>query len=121
MSEPNEHAMQEEGVPEQEKLLIKHAVGGRTFLDSSQTPVYYEVVPEGDGWLFVIRKPPAEALENILRWKDELNVFRFYEYRDQPTEKHWFYIRENAVRYNAETEELTIYARSNIEYVPDEF
>lgn len=104
-----------------EQFLVKHAVGGRTFLDTNQTPVPYTCKQEGDAWVFAVELPRNEAVEDILRWKEELNVFLFRTYADQPTKKIWFYVKDGPVDYDDAAGQLRITAQSRIEYVPDSF
>ncbi|MBY0051008.1 hypothetical protein P4U99_26140 [Brevibacillus agri] len=104
-----------------ETLLVKHAVGGRTFVDSSRQAVAYQVQQAGEGWKFVLSGVPVAVLEEILKWKDELNVFLFQEEAGQPVKKIWFYVKDGPVTYDAAAEQLTIAAESRIEYVPDKF
>ncbi|WP_082651731.1 pirin family protein [Gorillibacterium timonense] len=105
-----------------EKLLIKHAVGGRTFLDSSKNPsIRYKVEPEGEGWLFLVEGAPSEAIEQIVEWREELNVFIFRDDLDRPTEKCWYYVQNGPVHDDQPSGQLTIHAKSRIEYIPDEF
>lgn len=51
----------------------------------------------------------------------ELNVFRFEEPAEGPVIKHWYYVGDNPVRYDADTECLSITVQSEIEYRPDEY
>jgi hypothetical protein len=104
-----------------ETFLVKHAVGGRTFIDTGKTPVDYEVEPQGEGWRFTVNTPLDANVQEILNWKEELNVFIFQEFESQPTRKNWFYVNEGPVEYDEAQQRLTIVARSKIEYVPDEF
>jgi hypothetical protein len=104
-----------------ETFLVKHAVGGRTFIDTGKTPLNYEVEPQGTGWKLTVDIGMDEQVQEILNWKDELNVFIFEEFEDQPTRKNWFYVNEGPVEYDAKLERLTIIAQSKIEYVPDAF
>lgn len=102
-------------------FLIKHAVGGRTFIDSSKQDIRYEVSPQGEGWLFTVDVPHSDTVEEILALKDELNVFIFREYKDKPTLKIWYYVENGTVRYDEEQGRLTIAASSCIEYYPHEY
>ncbi|MEK8126297.1 hypothetical protein WMW72_00050 [Paenibacillus filicis] len=104
-----------------ETLLVKHAVGGRTFIDTGKQPLAYEVAQEEEGWRFVIQIPLSDKVEEILEWKSELNVFIFQEYPDRPTVKTWYYVKDGPVEYDAGQGKLRIYADSRIVYVPDEF
>ncbi|MCA0756190.1 hypothetical protein KP806_14130 [Paenibacillus sp. N4] len=102
-------------------FLIKHAVGGRSFIDSSKHDIKYEVSSQGEGWLFTIDVPHSDIVEEILALKDELNVFMFQEYEDKPTLKTWYYVENGSVRYDKEQGRLTIAASSCIEYYPHEY
>jgi hypothetical protein len=103
-----------------EVLLVKHAVGGRTFIHTGHNPLEYSVSNQGEGWRFIIKVGLDENVQEILKWKTELNVFLFQDFDDQPTKKIWFYTK-GLVDYNEQSQELTIEAESKIEYVPDEF
>ncbi len=104
-----------------ETLLVKHAVGGRTFIDSSKHDVAYLLEKAGTGWLFRIDVPFDAVVEEILQWKEELNVFLFQEAEGEPTKKIWFYVKDNPVEYDHVNHCLTITAEANIEYVPERF
>ncbi|MBA2940829.1 hypothetical protein HZF08_21325 [Paenibacillus sp. CGMCC 1.16610] len=104
-----------------EVLIVKHAVGGRTFVHSETDALRYEVLPDGDGWRITVSTPKSAAVEELLKWKRELNVFLFQEFDNQPTRKIWFYVKEGPVEYEDGLEQLTIRAQSRIDYVPDEF
>ncbi len=104
-----------------ETLLVKHAVGGRTFIDTGKQFVEYHLEKVEEKWHFVIKIPFGPIVKEILTWKDELNVFLFHEFENQPTKKTWYYVKDGPVTYNEQQQELTIVAHSRIEYVPDEF
>ncbi len=104
-----------------ETFLVKHAVGGRTFIDTDKTPLHYHVEQQGEGYIFTVEIPWSAVVEEILNWKEELNVFIFQVFEETPTRKHWFYVNEGPVEYDTETSTLTIVASSKIEYVPDSF
>jgi len=104
-----------------ETLLVKHAVGGRTFIDSGKHPVPYEVKEKNGGWTFTVEMPMNGQIGEILRWKNELNVFLFTEIEGEPTRKSWFYVADGPVEYDEQRERLTIQARSRIDYVPELF
>ncbi|MFD2670166.1 hypothetical protein [Marinicrinis sediminis] len=109
-----------------ETLLVKHAIGGRTFLDSDRDGFPYELRQEGDRWHLSIRIGDSTQIEDaqveeLLVWKSELNVFLFQEDSDQPVQKRWFYVEKDAVHYDAEQQILVIEAASSISYTPDTF
>jgi len=106
----------------QGRLLIKHAVGGRTFVDSAKDSTPFEVkeFSDGAGWAFEVRLPAGESADEIVKWRNELNVFVFEEYR-QPVVKIWYYADGGSVDYDEATGVLRFRAASKIEYVPDEY
>ncbi|MFD0695663.1 hypothetical protein ACFQZT_16300 [Paenibacillus sp. GCM10027628] len=104
-----------------ETFLVKHAVGGRSFIDTGKQAFPYEWKQEGDNWVFNVQTAKNEIIDELLRWKDELNVFIFQEFENEPTRKLWFYVNEGPVRYDDASGQLIIVAQSRIEYVPDQF
>lgn len=104
-----------------EVLLLKHAVGGRTFIHTGQKPMDYMVTPEGEGWRITLRTALDTNMQELLKWKRELNVFVFQEFDVQPTKKIWFYVNGDQVSYDEGAGQLIIKADSRIEYVPTEF
>lgn len=104
-----------------ETFIVKHAVGGQIFIDTGKRPLDYKLEQEGAGWRFTVATPRSDAIEELLRLKDELNVFVFHEYDDRPTKKTWYYVQDGPVGYDERRGELTIVAASRIEYVPDAF
>ncbi len=104
-----------------EILLVKHAVGGRTFIHSEQTPAIYSVTADGEAWTITVQITPMVDIKEILQWKEELNVFLFQEFEDQPTLKIWFYVKDGPVTYDEQLQQLTIHAEARIDYLPSEF
>jgi hypothetical protein len=104
-----------------EVFLVKHAVGGRAFIDTGKHQVPYEWKQVDDQWVFTVKIDKAENIAELLKWKDELNVFIFQEFEDQPTRKLWFYVGDDSVQYFEEKGELTIVAKSQIAYIPEQF
>ncbi|MUT66571.1 hypothetical protein [Paenibacillus sp. NEAU-GSW1] len=107
-----------------EQLLIKHAVGGRTFIDSDRQPISYTAEPEAESgrWAFAVTGAPELEGGELLKWKSELNVFLFRNFEDgQPTVKIWFYVQEDTVKYDRTERRLTFAAKSSIAYVPQQF
>ncbi|WP_054025547.1 hypothetical protein [Bacillus sp. FJAT-28004] len=102
-------------------FLVKHAVGGRMFIDSNKQEVPYTLVPQGEGWRFTVSVPWSEVIEDLLAHKTELNVFVFHEFDDQPTLKTWYYVKDGPVEYDADENSLTIFADSHIAYYPHEY
>ncbi|WP_338553560.1 hypothetical protein [Paenibacillus sp. KS-LC4] len=104
-----------------ETLLIKHAVGGRTFVDSSKYDVHYQIEQADDLWAFTVTTPPELDLSHLLAWKEELNVFLFQEHEDKPTVKIWFYVQEQSVSFQAVERKLAFKAKAMIEYIPQSY
>ncbi|SDN39920.1 hypothetical protein SAMN04487897_102780 [Paenibacillus sp. yr247] len=104
-----------------EIFLIKHAIGGRAFIDTGKQPIPYEWKQMQDQWVFTVKIDKSENIAELLKWKDELNVFVFQEFENEPTRKLWFYVGDDAVQYSEEKGELTIVAKSQIAYIPEQF
>ncbi|MCM3627960.1 hypothetical protein M3194_11360 [Paenibacillus glycanilyticus] len=105
-----------------ETLLIKHAVGGRTFVDSSKQSVSFQVEQEAGQWRFTVHTDKHAGIDEILQWKQELNVFIFRTFDDgRPTLKIWYSLDADSVQYDETGEKLTFTAVSSIEYIPNEF
>jgi hypothetical protein len=111
----------------QSNLLVKHAVGGRTFLDSNKQPLTFQLEQLQEGWKLTIviaelgeKAEILQQMAEIVKWKDELNVFIFTEEQNR-TKKTWYYVKEGGVHYAEQEEVLTIIAQSKIDYYPDEY
>ncbi|OAS20707.1 hypothetical protein [Paenibacillus oryzisoli] len=104
-----------------ETFLVKHAVGGRAFIDTGKHPLPYTYEQQGQQWVFRVRIEQPEQIAELLKWKEELNVFVFQEIENEPTQKLWFYVDEDGVQFNEDKGELTIRATSHILYIPDQF
>lgn len=105
-----------------ETLLVKHAIGGRTFIDSSKQVVNYVVEQAGSGWAFTIHTPLSPQIEELIKWKEELNVFLFQHFDDgQPVKKLWFYVEGSSVKYDHSLPGLGFTAKSSIAYIPQQF
>jgi MoaA/NifB/PqqE/SkfB family radical SAM enzyme len=104
-----------------ETLIIKHAVGGRIFIDSTKQGIKFTLEKAGEGWKFTVHPANNSDMEELLRLKEELNVFVFQELADQPIRKTWFYVNEGPVEYDPEHNRLTVYAQSRIDYQPEKF
>lgn len=104
----------------QGRLLMKHAVGGRTFFDSTKAGTHFTAEErEGGGWRFTV-PIEGDAVQDILQWAEELNVFVFEEHRS-PVVKHWFYVEADTVIYDETNRTLQFEAGSKLEYVPDTY
>ncbi|RXZ79977.1 hypothetical protein EBB07_20690 [Paenibacillaceae bacterium] len=103
-----------------ESLIIKHAVGGRVFIDTGKSPLPYQLVRSDSGWTMEVHTSPA-AIAELLKWRDELNVFLFHTVSGQPNKKIWFYVQEGAVRYDEKSEILYLSGESAIEYDTEAF
>ncbi|MBD0379436.1 hypothetical protein [Paenibacillus sedimenti] len=104
-----------------ETFLVKHAVGGRSFIDTAKQPLPYAFKQDGDNWVFKVQTAKSEIIDELLKWKDELNVFVFQVFENEPTRKVWFYVNEGPVYYDEASSHLVIVAQSRIEYIPDQF
>lgn len=104
-----------------EVLLLKHAVGGRTFIHTGHQPLEYTVTPLGNGWRIKLNTTLTATIQELLKWKEELNVFLFQEFTDRPVKKIWFYVKDGPVYYDDQAGQLVIHTESRIEYIPSDF
>ncbi|WP_172198495.1 hypothetical protein [Saccharibacillus qingshengii] len=106
-----------------DRILVKHAVTGRMFVNSGVDDVTYtlERLEENGAAVLEIRGISPWAAEDIRSVQRELNVFHFEEPPGQPPVKHWFYVGEHDVVYNEATSTLTIRTGAEITYKPDEY
>ncbi|MBN2981119.1 MULTISPECIES: hypothetical protein [Paenibacillaceae] len=107
-----------------ETFIVKHAVGGKIFIDTGKRPVPYKLEEKADGgYRFTVTTPRGPEIEELLELARELNVFVFRDYSEEnePTIKTWFYVKDGPVAYDDGRQALTIDAESKIEYVPDRY
>ncbi|WP_138494664.1 hypothetical protein [Paenibacillus pinistramenti] len=106
-----------------ERVLVKHAVAGRLLLDTSKMEgVQYEIGNDGDRIVFELRGVPAETGRDVVRLKEELNVFRFEEPEQGDTIKHWYYVNSgDSTQYDEVSGVLRISAAGEIVYRPKDY
>lgn len=104
----------------QERVLVKHAVTGRTLL-SSEYGLAYNFEQNGGLTRLTIRGVTPDQGRQVLELKSELNVFRFEEPEGAPVVKHWYYVGDNPVEYDESTGSLTVTVEREIEYRPDQY
>lgn len=106
-----------------DRLIVKHAVGGRVFLDTTAAEDYnLHYAEDGGEWRLEVETPFKDWVHQLLFWKNELNVFLFPAgASDEPVRKLWFYVAEDGAAYDSEKHKLTIQGHSFIEYVPSSF
>ncbi|WP_134703535.1 hypothetical protein [Ammoniphilus sp. YIM 78166] len=95
-------------------LYIRHTVGGKLFLDTKLHQASYEIVEKDGCWEFHIHVPDDHLAHDILKHRDELNIFEVAQ--GQANQKSWYYTRDGSVEYDHATKRLTIYANSKIDY-----
>ncbi|MBP3965056.1 hypothetical protein [Paenibacillus lignilyticus] len=107
------------------RFLIKHAVGGRTFVDSDANPqIQYELKAQDKGGSLITAHLPAEMakeMAELLKWKQELNVFIFDDLDDGRQQKTWFYTGDGDVHYNKAERILRIRSSHDIHYLPSNY
>ncbi|WP_145044518.1 MULTISPECIES: hypothetical protein [Paenibacillus] len=106
---------------QQEWFMIKHAVTGRGLVNSKTDTSSYRYQHDGTHFIFTVTGLDKQTVEQILELRQELNVFRFVQRKDQPLVKHWYYVQGDKVEYNKESQALTIFAGSEIRYVPEDY
>ncbi|MEK3712957.1 hypothetical protein [Paenibacillus sp. FSL R7-0333] len=105
---------------EQERVLVKHSVTGRMLVNSMEG-VGYTFDEQGGLTLITLTNVAADKGAAVVELKTELNVFRFEEPADGPVIKHWYYVGDQPVTYDADSGRLTIAVQSEIEYRPDQY
>ncbi|CAM4481788.1 hypothetical protein [Paenibacillus typhae] len=105
---------------QQERVLVKHSVTGR-MLVSSTDGLSYTFSPQGELTLIKLCGVKAAQGAAVVELSPELNVFRFEEPAEGPVIKHWYYVGDHPVVYDADAECLSITVQSEIEYRPDEY
>jgi hypothetical protein len=102
-----------------ERLRINHGVGSRTLLDSDNQKLVFHYEQHSAGWVFTIETERTDSVEEVLRLKNELNLFVFKEENGRPVEKVWFYTGDGDVQYDDNNNCLRIRAQSHIAYPAD--
>lgn len=103
-----------------ERVLVKHSVTGR-MLAASADGVEYALERQGGQTVITLTGVSAEHGDEIVKLWPELNVFRFEEPPGGPVVKHWYYVGNHPVQYDAAAVRLTVTAESEIEYRPDRY
>ncbi|MDQ1235997.1 hypothetical protein QE450_003495 [Paenibacillus sp. SORGH_AS306] len=105
-----------------ETVMVKHAVTGLELLNNNKHSFTYELIdlPAG-GFRMTLVGAPEEIVQDILTLQNELNLFRFELPEDAPQIKHWYYVKEHGVQYQADQQQLIIEASSEIVYLPSEY
>ncbi|UQZ35026.1 hypothetical protein C2I18_16745 [Paenibacillus sp. PK3_47] len=105
---------------QEERVLVKHSVTGRMLVNSTDG-FAYTFDPQGELTFLTINGVPEDQGTAVVALKSELNVFRFEEPAGGPVIKHWYYVGDNPVTYDAASGSLTIAVQSEIEYRPDQY
>ncbi len=102
--------------------MVKHAVTGREFLNNNRQPLSYQFseLPEGK-YRMEFQGVEPELAEDIVRFRQELNMFRFEIPEEGPQIKHWYYVNPSSVQFEANQGRLTIEADSQIRYLPTDY
>lgn len=79
-------------------LLIRHSIGSRLFYQTDE----YEIHQEQDKWIVSIKIPEEDAKE-IIKFKEELNLFDV-----EKNQKTWYYTSDGNVEFNKEKCQITI-------------
>ncbi|REE91660.1 hypothetical protein A8990_104168 [Paenibacillus taihuensis] len=107
------------------RFLIKHAVGGRTFVDTDANPqIQFKVTAQdNDRKQITVFLPEGMEMEiaELLKWRQELNVFIFDELDNGLQQKTWFYSGDGEFHYNETDRVLSIGSSRDIRYLPSNF
>ncbi|MBM7569052.1 hypothetical protein [Paenibacillus sacheonensis] len=107
------------------RLVIKHAVGGRTFVDSdANQQVRFEIKKLDMGTTLIIAHLPEgldKDVAELLKWKQELNIFIFEVLYDGREQKTWFYTGDGDIQYNETERILRLGSSREIRYLPSNY
>lgn len=107
---------------QQEWFMVKHGVTGRGLANSkTDAELSYRFQKQGTAYVFTVTGLDEQTVARIIDLKQELNVFRFVQRKDRPLTKHWYYVDGDRVTYDSERCTLKIHAKSEIEYIPDDY
>jgi hypothetical protein len=95
-------------------MYIRHAIGGTLFLDSVKHNCSYEIQTVNDIWKFVIEVSDDNAAEEVVKNRNELNIFVLAQ--DNPDHKTWYYTTHGEVDYDKANHKLTILADVRMDY-----
>lgn len=79
-------------------LLIRHAIGSRLFYQTEN----YEIQPKDNLWMICV-SIPKDQIEQIIKFKEELNLFVVGE-----NEKTWYYSSDSKIEYNEKEQQLVV-------------
>lgn len=103
----------------QPHFYIRHTIGSRLLLDSITHGITYDVHPHMGKWKFVIALHGAsDRVEDILRFKGELNLFIAETMEDGKLQKWWYYdSREPEIEFDKENNTVTMIVDSRKGYI----
>jgi hypothetical protein len=81
-------------------LLIRHSIGSRLFYQTD----HYEIQPKEDKWIISVSIPEEQA-KQIIKFKEELNLFVVEE-----NQKTWYHSSDADIVFNKEHNQLTVFA-----------
>lgn len=96
------------------RLYIRHAIGGRLFLDTEKHQAPFQLEHADGFWRFTLHVKEDADAEDIVRHRHELNLFLIEE--GELHKKSWFYSRDGLVEYDKEAGTLLILADSRMDY-----
>lgn len=95
-------------------MYIRHAVGGRLFYDSAKHGPFELNQQKNGSWLFTIGPVDPTVAEELLAYRDELNIFLVPA--GAANGKSWFYTTHGQVQYDASTHRVTVLADVRHDY-----
>lgn len=104
-----------------EKLRIHHGIGSRVLLDSDKEEIRYTYEEIDAGYRFAIYISPSSVLDEIMRLRDEMNLFIFREENGAQVEKLWFYTGNGDIHFDHNQMCLTIMSPTRIVYQPGSY
>jgi hypothetical protein len=99
-----------------QNMYIRNVFGGKSLLDAKRDNLQYEIQAVPGGWSFKITIQDKLIVNEIVKFKSELNIFVTEEQQGKPIQKWWYYPRDGRVEYNEQDKLLTIFTDSKLAY-----
>jgi hypothetical protein len=101
-----------------QNMYIRNVFGGKSLLDAKRDNVHYEIESVPGGWSFKIAIQDKLMINEILKFKSDLNIFVTIEQQDKPHQKWWYYPKDGRVEYSEQDKLLSILCESKLAYTP---
>lgn len=100
----------------EQRMYIKHSIGGQTFFDGMKREGRYEMVEKPGGTIFRMKIGNAAEANELVKFRNELNIFVVDSNPHQPQQKTWYYTSKGQVEYDSHQGVVEILADGKITY-----